>query len=89
MLIVAALGGNAVLRRHESVDAEAAPRNMKVAVGALAEIARDHQLVVTHGNGPQIGLLAPAKRGVSRRAHLPARCVGRRERGHDGLLARA
>jgi carbamate kinase len=57
MLIVAALGGNALLRPHESFDAAVARRNVKVAVTSLAEIASDHQLVITHGDGPQIGLL--------------------------------
>jgi carbamate kinase len=58
MLIVAALGGNALLRRHDSFEAEVAQQQVKVAVSALAEVARGHQLVITHGNGPQIGLLA-------------------------------
>jgi carbamate kinase len=58
MLIVAALGGNALAGPNESLDAEEAQRNVKVAVTALAEIAREHQLVITHGNGPHIGLLA-------------------------------
>jgi carbamate kinase len=58
MLIVAALGGNALHGRHEPLDTEVAQRDVKVAVTALADIARDHQLVITHGDGPQIGLLA-------------------------------
>jgi carbamate kinase len=58
MLIVAALGGNALMRRGEPLEAETARRNAKVAAESLALIARDHRLVVTHGNGPQIGLLA-------------------------------
>jgi carbamate kinase len=56
--IVAALGGNALLRRGEPPDAATQQRNVDVAVEALAELAREHQLVVTHGNGPQVGLLA-------------------------------
>ena len=58
MLIVAALGGNALLQRNQPLDADVQQRNVMVAARALAEIARDHALVVTHGNGPQIGLLA-------------------------------
>ncbi|MCP5151837.1 MAG: carbamate kinase [Ectothiorhodospiraceae bacterium] len=58
MRIVAALGGNALLRRGETADIETQRRNVAVAARALAPLARDHQLVVTHGNGPQIGLLA-------------------------------
>ncbi len=59
MLVVAALGGNALLRRGEPMTAEAQRENVKHAAASLAEIVRaDHRLVVTHGNGPQVGLLA-------------------------------
>lgn len=59
MLVVAALGGNALLRRGEPLTAQAQRANVKIAAQALAGIIRaGHQLVVTHGNGPQVGLLA-------------------------------
>lgn len=59
MLVVAALGGNALLRRGEPLTADAQRANVKVAAAALAGIIRaGHQLVITHGNGPQVGLLA-------------------------------
>ena len=58
MRIVVALGGNALLRRGEPMTAEMQRRNVKVAAEALAPVARSHQLVVSHGNGPQVGLLA-------------------------------
>ncbi|HEX6111296.1 MAG TPA: carbamate kinase [Geminicoccaceae bacterium] len=58
MLAVTALGGNALLRRGEVMTAENQRRNVRIAAEALAPIAREHQLVITHGNGPQVGLLA-------------------------------
>lgn len=58
MLVVAALGGNALLRRGETPDIDLERHNVKTAVPALAQIASEHQLVITHGNGPQVGLLA-------------------------------
>lgn len=59
MLVVAALGGNALLRRGEPLTAEAQRTNVAGAAAALAQIIRaGHRLVITHGNGPQIGLLA-------------------------------
>lgn len=58
MRIVIALGGNALLRRGEPCDDETQRRNIAVAAAALARIAREHAVVVTHGNGPQVGLLA-------------------------------
>lgn len=59
MRIVAALGGNALLRRGEPMTAEAQRRNARIAAQALAPLVRDgHELIVTHGNGPQVGLIA-------------------------------
>ena len=58
MLIVTALGGNALLRRGEALTAENQRANVRAACVALAPVAAEHQLVVTHGNGPQVGLLA-------------------------------
>lgn len=58
MLIVAALGGNALLRRGQRMDQTVQERNVGAAVRALAGLASEHRLVITHGNGPQVGLLA-------------------------------
>ncbi|WP_417543332.1 carbamate kinase [Marinobacter sp.] len=59
MLIVAALGGNALLRRGEPLTAKAQRANIRTAAKSLVELVRaGHQLVITHGNGPQVGLLA-------------------------------
>ena len=58
MRIVVALGGNALLRRGERPDAAPQRRHVAAAAAALADIAREHQVVVVHGNGPQVGLLA-------------------------------
>ena len=58
MRIVAALGGNALLRRGEKPDASVQAANIARAVVALAPLALEHELVLTHGNGPQVGVLA-------------------------------
>ena len=58
MRIVVALGGNALLRRSEPPTAEVQRKNVRIAANSLAPVAREHQLVITHGNGPQVGLLA-------------------------------
>jgi carbamate kinase len=58
MRIVVALGGNALLQRGQAADADVQRENVAVAVRALADLAAQHELVVTHGNGPQVGLLA-------------------------------
>ena len=58
MRIVVALGGNALLQRGQTPDAEVQEANVDRAVTALAPLADQHELVVTHGNGPQVGVLA-------------------------------
>src|SRR5512134_1875871 len=58
MRVVAALGGNALLQRGEPPEAELQRRNVEGAARALADLAQRHELVITHGNGPQVGLLA-------------------------------
>ena len=58
MKVVVALGGNALLERGEPPVAEIQQKHVIAAVEALAPLAREHDLVITHGNGPQVGLLA-------------------------------
>ena len=58
MRITVALGGNALLRRGEAMTSENQRANVRVAARALAPLARENQLVISHGNGPQVGLLA-------------------------------
>jgi carbamate kinase len=56
--VVVALGGNALLRRGEPMTVANQRGNVKRACEALVSVATDHELVITHGNGPQVGLLA-------------------------------
>jgi carbamate kinase len=56
--VVVALGGNALLRRGEPLSAENQRENVARACAALAPLAAEHELVISHGNGPQVGLLA-------------------------------
>lgn len=58
MRIVVALGGNALLKRGEPMTADVQRANARTAAVALADLARDHEIVVAHGSGPQVGLLA-------------------------------
>lgn len=58
MRLVIALGGNALLRRGEAMTAENQRDNVRVACAQIAKVATGNQLVIAHGNGPQVGLLA-------------------------------
>ncbi|MDO5630017.1 MAG: carbamate kinase, partial [Mobilicoccus sp.] len=53
-----ALGGNALLERGQKPDAATQIANAETAMASLAPLAEEHELVITHGNGPQVGVLA-------------------------------
>jgi carbamate kinase len=86
VLIVVALGGNALLRRGEPVDAEVQARNVKTAARTIAELARDHRVVVTHGNGPQVGLLALQAAAYGGTKPYPLDVLGAESEGMVGYL---
>ncbi len=86
MKIVVGLGGNALLRRGEPLTAEAQRRNVARAADALAELAREHDLVVTHGNGPQVGLLALQDTAVPGAGHFPLDVLGAESEGMIGYM---
>jgi len=83
-LVVVALGGNALARRGEPLDADRQRARLREAAGALAEIAREHRLVVTHGNGPQVGLLALQAAAVPGVAAAPLDVLGAESEGMIG-----
>ncbi|MGB7449198.1 MAG: carbamate kinase [Ornithinimicrobium sp.] len=58
MRIVVALGGNALLQRGQVPDAHSQLQNIQAAARSLAPLVDEHQVVITHGNGPQVGVLA-------------------------------
>jgi carbamate kinase len=58
MRIVIALGGNALLRRSDPMTTAVQRHNVRTAAEAIAPLAAEHSIVVVHGNGPQVGLLA-------------------------------
>jgi len=86
VLIVVALGGNALLRRGEPTDAETQRRNVAVAADALAELAQEHTLVITHGNGPQVGLLALESGTSGAGEPYPLDVLGAESEGMIGYL---
>jgi len=87
MLVVLALGGNALLRRGEPLEAEVQRRNvLDAAAQALAPIARKHQVVITHGNGPQVGLLALQAAAYKDVTPYPLDILGAESEGMIGYL---
>ncbi len=86
MRIVIALGGNALLRRGQKLTAESQRHNVEIAAEALAPIARDHNLVISHGNGPQVGLLALQSAAYQPEAAFPLDVLDAETEGMIGYL---
>jgi carbamate kinase len=86
MLIVIALGGNALLHRGEALTAENQRENVKIAAAALAPLTAEHQLVITHGNGPQVGLLALQDSAYREDVHYPLDILDAETEGMIGYM---
>jgi carbamate kinase len=84
--VVVALGGNALLRRGEPADAATQRANVVRAVRAVAAVARRHEVVVTHGNGPQVGLLALQAEAYADVPPYPLDVLGAESEGMIGYL---
>jgi carbamate kinase len=56
--VVIALGGNALLQRGERPDSDIQEAHVASAVAALAPLLGTRDVIITHGNGPQVGVLA-------------------------------
>jgi carbamate kinase len=86
MRVVVALGGNALLRRGQPMTAHNQRANVRVAAQALAPLALEHQLVITHGNGPQVGLLALQSAASEPDEVFPLDVLGAETEGMIGYL---
>ena len=81
MRVVIALGGNALLRRGQPMTVENQRENVGVACDRLAPIGEQHELIISHGNGPQIGLPSLEEAAYAEVPESRSTCWGRRPRG--------
>jgi carbamate kinase len=87
--LVVALGGNALLRRGEPLTSDVQAANIRAAATALADLVDDHEVVLTHGNGPQVGLLALQDAAAPDLGNFPLDVLGAETTGMIGYpLAR-
>jgi carbamate kinase len=86
MRIVVALGGNALLRRGEPMTADVQRHNVQIAARSLAPLAREHELVLSHGNGPQVGLLALQAAAYGAVEPYPLDVLGAQTQGMIGYM---
>ena len=86
MLVVIALGGNAILQRGQPMEAGVQRENIRQAAKAIAEVAKKHQVVLTHGNGPQVGLLALQNEAYKEVKNYPLDLLGAQTQGMIGSM---
>src|SRR3954452_9537277 len=86
MRIVAPLGGNALQRRGEPMTVDGQRHNVAVACKALAPVAEEHELVISHGNGPQVGMLALQAAAYDEESAYPFDVLGAQTEGMIGYL---
>ena len=86
MRVLVALGGNALLRRGEPMTAEAQRANVQIAAASLAAIHPGNELVITHGNGPQVGLLALQDAAYDPENDFPLDVLGAQTEGMIGYM---
>lgn len=87
MRVLIALGGNALLRRGEAMTPENQRRNIRRAANSIAEVMREgHQVIITHGNGPQVGLLALQAAAYNTESSFPLDILGANTEGMIGYV---
>ena len=86
MRIVVALGGNAISRRGDPMTADRQRANVRTACAALAPLTEEHELVITHGNGPQVGLLSLQAANYDPKIAYPFDVLGAETEGMIGYL---
>jgi carbamate kinase len=86
MRVVVALGGNALLRRGQAMTSENQRANVSTACRELAPVAKAHELVIAHGNGPQVGLLALQGAAYKEVPTYPLDVLGAETQGMIGYL---
>jgi len=85
-LLVVAVGGNALLRRDEPLEAAVQEANVVRAIASVAELAASYDVVLTHGNGPQVGLLALQAAAYPKVKPYPLDVLGAETEGMIGYL---
>jgi carbamate kinase len=85
-VLLIALGGNALIRRGQAGTAGEQLANMKEAMRVIARLARGHRIVITHGNGPQVGNLLRQQESTEEVPHMPLDVIGAMTQGQIGYM---
>jgi carbamate kinase len=85
-IILVALGGNALIRKGQTGTIEQQFENLKIPIRQLAKISRTHRIIITHGNGPQVGNLLLQQECCDSVPHLPLEILVAQTQGQIGYM---
>ena len=84
--LVVALGGNALLKRGEPLEADIQRKNIELAAKTIAQLTQQWRVILVHGNGPQVGLLALQNSAYDRVTPYPLDILGAESQGMIGYM---
>jgi len=84
--LIVALGGNALIRFGEEGTTEEQFRNLRVPMSQLAELSKDYSLIITHGNGPQVGMLLMQQEATMEVSKRPLQILVAETQGQIGYM---
>jgi carbamate kinase len=84
--LIVALGGNALIRFGEEGTTEEQFRNLRVPISQIAELAREYNIIITHGNGPQVGMLLMQQEATSEVSKRPLQVLVAETQGQIGYM---
>ncbi|MBN1227135.1 MAG: carbamate kinase [Deltaproteobacteria bacterium] len=85
-IILIALGGNAVIKKGEKGTAEEQFRNLKIPISQIARLSKDYKIIITHGNGPQVGNLLLQQECCNSVPKLPLEILVAQTQGQIGYM---
>jgi carbamate kinase len=84
--ILVALGGNALIRKGQSGTIEEQLENLRVPIRQIARLSRDYRIIITHGNGPQVGNLLLQQESCSAVPQMPLEILVAQTQGQIGYM---
>jgi len=84
--MLVAFGGNALIQSGQRGTAEEQFENLKLTMGQIAKLSQKYKIVITHGNGPQVGNLLLQQESCDAVPKMPLEIIGAMTQGQIGYM---
>ncbi len=85
-IVLIALGGNALIKKGQAGTAEQQFKNLELPMKQIARLSREYKIVITHGNGPQVGNLLLQQESCDQVPKMPLEIIGAMTQGQIGYM---